>query len=146
MRTLLLLGLLAAVAVAAGCSSNGTSGNLTGWNDQAALVSGQLTPTPPTIDVVGAVYGVTSNVNLGAGTFTVTTPDGKSVDIVLSATSKVLYKGSTTDVGTSQLTDGLTVTVTGTVIGLPTQAKVRAALVVINVSESNQELLTGGNN
>ena len=146
MRTLLLLGLLAMVAVAVGCSSNGASGNLTGWNDQSALVSGYVTPTPPNISTAGAVYGTTSNVNVAAGTFTVTTPTDKVVNILLSSNAKVLYSGSTTDVGSSKLADGLNVTVTGTVMGLPTQSKVRAELVIINLSQPNQEILKGGSN
>lgn len=141
MRNLLLLGLLVALAVAAGCSSNSPTGSITG---QAGLLSGSMTPPPPPPVVpAGAVYGMTSNVDLTAGTFTVTSPDGKVVDVVLSATTKVLYEGTTADLSASQLVDGLTVTVTGTVIGLPSQSKVRAAMVVINSSDSNREIITG---
>jgi ABC-type Fe3+-hydroxamate transport system substrate-binding protein len=145
MRNLLILGLLAVVAVAAGCSSNSPTGNMTGWTNQIAPVNGSLTPPPPPVVVpVGAVYGTVSNLNLAAGTFTLTSPSGEVVNVVLSPTTKVLYQGSATEFSSSNLADGETVTVTGTVIGLPSQAKVRAAMVVINSSLSNTDIIKGG--
>jgi len=138
MRNLMLL-MLAVVIYAAGCKSDNPTGSLSYWDQQSAKTIGLTTPTPPTPAGNRALYGTISNLNLVAGTFTLTTTDGKTYDLSFSSETMVLYKGGTTDLGSSALADGLTVTVTGYVTGLPVQAKVRATLIIIDNSKPNQD-------
>ncbi|MCM2271751.1 MAG: hypothetical protein NDJ18_04250 [candidate division Zixibacteria bacterium] len=137
MRTLLLLSMLVVVVAAIGCNSGNS---IVGPQPHHSGLTSVLTPTPPDIAGTIAVYGSISN--LTAAGLTITTADGRSYDITFSAGTMVRYKDGVVDVGTSELSDGMMVTVVGVPVGLPSQAKVRASLIIINSGVVNQEIMS----
>lgn len=137
MRVFLSFALLVIVVAAVGCSSDHSTSGLTG---PASLTSGAVSATPPTVAPSPALFGKVSN--LSASGFTLTTTNGNTYDITTSATTVVRFTGSTSDVASSVLADGEMVTVVGTPTGLPSQAKERATLVVINNGYANQQVIS----
>ena len=164
MRSLLFLGLLAVAFWAFGCGSN-PAGNVTGpaaINQTAQPVAQQQefdlsdeiigppkytelqTAAPPgaTPEVVyPGFYGMVSNLNLGAGTFTLTSPSGNTLDVTATPGAQILYQGTFYDLTSSPLENGVNVSVTPYVSNLPEYAHVRATLIVINSSPTNQGLI-----
>ncbi|HXF49293.1 MAG TPA: hypothetical protein VNL73_07710 [Verrucomicrobiae bacterium] len=164
MRSLLFLGLLAVALFVFGCGSN-QAGNVTGpaainqtaqpvtqqqefdWQDEfigpPKYIELERPPAPTappgTVNATPGFYGMVSN--LSAAGFTLTSPDGRTLNVTTTPETNVLYQGSMTDLASSPLENGMNVSVSGTVSGLPGQARVRALLVVINNSFTNQGLI-----
>ncbi len=148
MRNILITSVLVAALAGAGCSSHQSAGSLLGPTDPSGLSSsGTLTATPPTPPSpptpVPGFYGIVSDLNLTAGTFTVTSPSGATSNVVTDANTKVLYKGATSTVSGSVLADGEYVTVSGQVSGLNSHAQLRAQLIIVNANSANQQIVTG---
>lgn len=137
MRANLLLILLAVVVAAIGCNSGNS---IVGPQPYHSGLTSVLTPTPPDIAGTAAIYGSISN--LTAAGLTLTTADGKTYDITFSAGTMVRNRDGLVDVGTSELSDGMMVTVVGVPVGLSSQAKVRASLIIINSGVVNQEIMS----
>lgn len=140
MRKLFLLGVAALALAVFGCSSNSGS-DITG--PVGATASGstpapQLPPVPEPIAAPG-FYGTVSN--LGASGFTLTSPDGRTLNVTTTPETNVLYQGTMTNLADSPLADGMNVSVNGAVSGQPQQARIRAGLVVINSSLTNRGLI-----
>jgi|GEM_PF-6670224 len=164
MRSLLFLGLLAVALFVFGCGSNQAS-NVTGpaaINQMAQPVAQQQefdvsdeiigppkytelqTAAPPgaTPEVVyPGFYGMVSNLNLGAGTFSLSSPSGNTLDVTATPGAMVLYQGTFYELATSPLTNGMNVSVTPYLSNLPEDAHVRATLIVINSSPTNRGLI-----
>ena len=141
MRNLLVPVVLAVVLVVVGCKSNNPSGRITGPFNESSLLSGTLTPPPPPNPVVTpAFFGTISNLNLVAGTFTLTSPSGATEDVTTTVTTIVRFQDFVSTVSTSVLKNGELVTVTSVVAGAPSPAKVRALLIIINSGAVNQPL------
>ncbi|MCI0406308.1 MAG: hypothetical protein L0Z48_00590 [candidate division Zixibacteria bacterium] len=161
MRNLLFLGLLAVALLAFGCGSN-QSGNITGpanttqaekpasqqrdfdWQDEYIGPPKPIeleSAAPPAPDVLASpgFYGTVSN--LSAAGFTLTSPDGRTYEVTVTPETNVLYQGTMTNLGDSPLENGLNVSINGIVAGLPGQSRVRALLIVINASFTNQGLI-----
>lgn len=139
MRNLLLLGGVALALAAFGCSSNpvaGANDASSGAVSSDALIYGSQVPTPqPTVQP--GFFGTVSNLDLSAGTFTLTSPDGRTLNVATTPGTQVLFQGEFTNVGTSALKNGQKVTVSGSVAGLPQHATARAALIIINSRPAN---------
>ncbi len=140
MRKLLFVGLLAVAFMAFGCGSN-PAGSITGPTQEVTALNLASPPTtlpaPEPLASPG-FYGTVSN--LSAAGFTLTSPDGRTLDVTASPGTMVLFQGDVTDLASSPLADGMNVAVNGTVSGLPEHAMVRALLVVINSSVSNRDI------
>ena len=140
MSKLFLLGVAALALAVFGCSSNSGS-DITGPVGTTASGSSpapQLPPVPEPIAAPG-FYGTVSN--LGASGFTLTSPDDRALDVTTTPGTKVLYQGTMTSLADSPLENDMNVSVSGTVSGLPGEARLRALLVVINNSLTNQGLI-----
>ena len=143
MRFPLVVASVAVVLFSLGCSSYNPASNIAGPTDPMMSITAKTSPpppgptiTPPTTTPAG--YGTVSNLDMTAGTFTLTFPNGTTRDVTFTSTTIVRYLGGTTDVGSSVLQDGLFVTVAGSVVGLPSQAKTMAQLIIIDNSAANQ--------
>lgn len=95
--------------------------------------SGQVASAVP------GIYGTVSN--LSANGFTLTSPSGSTLNVTFTTGTQVLYQGNLTDVAASPLVNGMNVTVTGLVSGLPGHATERAFMVVINSGQTNRNLV-----
>ena len=132
MRSLLvMLGGLILAALVVGCSTDNPAAPVNISPRLSTLETPNMVSIPTPAAIPG-FYGTISNLNLAAGTFTLTSPSGNTEDVTTSPGTLVRFQGSTSPVGTSSLQDGEKVSVSGTVTGLPQQARVRAALIVIN--------------
>jgi len=140
MRTTLMLGLLAFALIATGCSTNSSADHILGPKSTAQMSGSVTLPDPSTPpDVTPAIYGRISDLNAAAGTFTLTSPDGTTHSVSYGADLLVVYQDSPSH-DPSLLDDGQWVTVTGVIMGLPSQAKVRARMIVINGSLVSQNM------
>lgn len=142
MHKFLAVGLLTLAFIAVGCSSNPAGSNITGPAGTAAMNSAPVPytpPSPPTVTAAPGFYGTVSN--LSATGMTLTSPTGSTLNVTFATGTQVLYQGNVTDVAASPLADGMNVTVTGSVSGLPGHATERVAMVVINSSQTNRNLV-----
>lgn len=142
MRYVILLGAAALLLMAVvGCSSS-PAGSITGPAKEASALNlapaPSTPPAPPPVASPG-FYGKVSN--FSAAGFTLTSPSGSTLDVTFTPETEVLYQGTFTDVADSPLADGMNVTVTGSVSGLPEHATARASFVVINSSLTNRGLI-----
>lgn len=144
MRYAILLGAAALMLALFGCSSN-PAGSITGPADPApagmSLNSAPVPGAPPssTPSAAPGFYGKVSN--LSASGFTLTSPSGSTLNVTFTPETEVLYQGSFSNVADSPLANGMFVTVTGSVSGLPQHATARASFVVINSSLTNRGLV-----
>ncbi|MGH8004827.1 MAG: hypothetical protein ACRECJ_08905 [Limisphaerales bacterium] len=146
MRYLILLGAAVLMLAVIGCSSNTGSG-ITGPTSAGSLSASGPTSggsiTPPDIPVPAgalAFYGTVSN--LSGGSFTLTAPDGRNVNVTTDENTQVLALGSFAAVDASALADDQVVSLWGHIEGRPSGppgegTAIDAVLIVINARQVN---------
>lgn len=148
MSKLLFLGVAVLALAVFGCSSN-SGGSITGPSPSGTLQASAPpsgsggTPIPEGIDVPAgalAFYGTVSN--LSAGSFTLTAPDGRSVNVTTDEGTQVLALGVFYSVDASALEDGQEISLWGRIEGRPAGppgegTTIDAVLIVINARPVN---------
>lgn len=148
MNKLFLLAPAVSALAAFGCSSNG--GNVITGPDSPGVLSAFAppsgsggTPIPDGIDVPAgalAFYGTVSN--LSGGSFTLTAPDGRAVNVTTDENTQVLALGVFYSVDASALEDGQEISLWGRIEGRPAGppgegTTIDAVLIVINARPVN---------
>jgi hypothetical protein len=148
MSKLLFLGVAVLALAVFGCSSNG--GNVITGPDSPGVLSASAppsgsggTPIPGGINVPAgalAFYGTVSN--LSGGSFTLTAPDGRTVNVTTDENTQVLAVGTFYTVDdASALADRQVISLWGRITavpgGPPNGTTIQAMLVVINARSVN---------